>query len=326
MSLPAASPARFQLIMGVDFDGSIEVDIHTFAGDADATQFLIDTVDRYTGRDLDGMALEAFVSVAQPGQTYTIKHDGRNVAVVVCLAETLWNATTSPSPLPESPMPSRPDTQSTTASATLIFGLRVLGRATVDEVEYVVYTDEAYTWAVEADVYDHVSLSEYAKRDASHYDALASEDDRRDTADEFNSQRYSLWCAEAGSGVGDDELCARIARAAQVEGIYTSGSARYAKALTTAQDIARRFPSRSVWNNDAGEHLPDLVGDNDHTEHRFGEAVVCEFTDGSAIAMTADLWDVVKLVGGVWHSVDSKGDININGIAFPVQADSDSEA
>ena len=53
-------------------------------------------------------------------------------------------------------------------TATTAFGLQLLGRATVDDVEYVVYSDGQFADAVPASEYDHVDASWAATGDHEH--------------------------------------------------------------------------------------------------------------------------------------------------------------
>lgn len=74
--------------------------------------------------------------------------------------------------------------------------LQEIGRTVVDGTEYVVYSDGACTWAVKAADFD------------------------RETPEED----YSIWCQAEGAGIGDTELCRRIAEAADLDGIYSAGA------------------------------------------------------------------------------------------------------
>ena len=66
------------------------------------------------------------------------------------------------------------------------WNLREIARVDVDDVEYVIVDDGAYTVAMEAVIYD----------------APTEEDD------------YSTWCSGEGASIDDHALCARIAEAA----------------------------------------------------------------------------------------------------------------
>jgi hypothetical protein len=71
-------------------------------------------------------------------------------------------------------------------------------RAIVDGVEYVIYTDEVGIWAIEA----------------TKWDAPTARTD------------YSDWCSSSeGYGIGERDLCARIAAKAGLKGIYACGVA-----------------------------------------------------------------------------------------------------
>lgn len=74
-------------------------------------------------------------------------------------------------------------------SATTVFGLTEIARVSVDDVDYVLADDGVYVDAVDADAYDNVPET-------------------------YEASDYSLWCAEAGPGVGDVALFRRILRAA----------------------------------------------------------------------------------------------------------------
>lgn len=91
-------------------------------------------------------------------------------------------------------------------TASTRFDLREIGRCTLDLgdrfPEYVVYTDEVGTYAVDADAFD-------ADTDAPD---------------------YSEWCAGEGFGEADDATCALIARECGLAGIRTSGSDRWVPA------------------------------------------------------------------------------------------------
>lgn len=76
------------------------------------------------------------------------------------------------------------------------WNLREDARVTVADTEYVIYSDECYAWAIEAEAFDRPT----------------EEDD------------YSEWCVGDGSGVGDDELRQAIADASG-RLIYTAGVA-----------------------------------------------------------------------------------------------------
>lgn len=79
-------------------------------------------------------------------------------------------------------------------------GLSLVARVTVDDSAYVVYSDGTYTTAIDEASWEMVDTDVYGDRD------------------------YSEWCASSGSGVGDTDLCARIARAADLDGITSAGS------------------------------------------------------------------------------------------------------
>lgn len=222
MALPLPSFA-FQLIMAVDSDGDIGVEITNFGdGEAEADR-LVARVDGCIDRGVDGMALEAFLIVAKPGQVHTITQNDVPVAVVVCLAAEPWRAE-------QAPLPAAP-----------------------------------YLGAVQIEADGSVSIDLH--------------------------------------GVDPADLARELGGTLVQE-------------RSTAEDIARRFSDGKTWTNDDDEHLPDLVGDQHHTEHRFGDAVVCEFEDGSAIAFNGDGWDVMKRHENGWASVTADGSVNAEGWCF----------
>lgn len=94
-----------------------------------------------------------------------------------------------------------------TATATTTFGLTETARATVDGVEYVVADDGVFRCAVPADAYD-------------------------DVPDAYTARDYSAWCSSEGTGIGDHDLCARIAAAAGLGGIHAAGACAYIKAAS----------------------------------------------------------------------------------------------
>lgn len=79
-------------------------------------------------------------------------------------------------------------------------GLSLIARVTVADSAYVVYSDGAYTTALDETSWEMVDT------------------------DVYGPDNYSEWCAGSGSGVGDTDLCRRIARAAGLDGITSAGS------------------------------------------------------------------------------------------------------
>ena len=90
-------------------------------------------------------------------------------------------------------------------TATEKFSLTELARVTVDTVDYVVYSDGSFRWAVDADSYDDVDEG-------------------------YSADDYSLWCAEDDEGVSDAHRCARIAAAAGLEGVHVAGTGVWCEA------------------------------------------------------------------------------------------------
>lgn len=122
-------------------------------------------------------------------------------------------------------------------NATEAFGLTEIARATVNGIEYVVASDEAFTCAVPAYAYDEVGVK-YQEVAVPRYRETDDGDNSEavDAAGEHNVQRYSLWCAGPGAGVGDEALCRAIAQAAGLDGIHTAGSCRYVTAVEPSDD------------------------------------------------------------------------------------------
>lgn len=89
-------------------------------------------------------------------------------------------------------------------------------------------------------------------------------------------------------------------------------------ASSIAQIIATRFHNDGqCWRDADDTPLSDVVGEMDHTEHRFGDsATVYEFADGSGLAVTDAGWDVVTRHEGGWVAVEADGAINANGWRF----------
>lgn len=78
----------YMVIFPVDFDGSIEVDKHTFTGTyEDVADAIVNCVDKHVDRGVDGMALEAWLIVGEVGTVHTVCQDERPVCVVVRVAE-----------------------------------------------------------------------------------------------------------------------------------------------------------------------------------------------------------------------------------------------
>lgn len=112
-------------------------------------------------------------------------------------------------------------------NATECFGLTEIARVTVDETEYVIVDDESFRYAVLAEEYDNVD-DRYGRHAVPAFDG--HNERTIDAAREHNVERYSLWCAGDGSGVGDIDLCSRIAAAAGIDGMHVAGSCVYVAA------------------------------------------------------------------------------------------------
>ena len=84
-----------------------------------------------------------------------------------------------------------------------------------------------------------------------------------------------------------------------------------------AERIARRFGSGQCWRLEDGTSLADAIAMHRHTRHWLGAAQICEFADGSAIALTDGGWDrVARDDDGVWRSVEADGSPNPAGWAL----------
>lgn len=71
---------------------------------------------------------------------------------------------------------------------------------------------------------------------------------------ETSETDYSAWCA-ANPGVGDEDLCARIATVAEIPGVVTAGSCRWVAAVSTdrAADFGRKCAEGWIAQTDDGE-------------------------------------------------------------------------
>ena len=81
------------------------------------------------------------------------------------------------------------------------WNLDEVARVTIDGDEYVIYSDDSHTVAI----------------DAADFGAPTTEHD------------YSLWCAGT-TGAGDHDLVARIAEAAGLDGLYSCGDCSWVNA------------------------------------------------------------------------------------------------
>jgi len=84
------------------------------------------------------------------------------------------------------------------------FGLRTLGRATVDGVAWVVYSDEVFRHVVEAEDYDADDVDERFPR----------------TDDEDDADQYTYWCMDAR--FADDDTALRVARQCDVTHVHSA--------------------------------------------------------------------------------------------------------
>jgi hypothetical protein len=84
------------------------------------------------------------------------------------------------------------------------WNLTEVARVTVDDCEIVVVDDGSFRTAMFADRFDA----------------------------ETEVEDYSEWCSGEGSGIGDEDLCARIAAAADLDGIYSAGSCTWVEATS----------------------------------------------------------------------------------------------
>lgn len=202
-------------------------------------------------------------------------------------------------------------------NATDCFALTVLARTTVNGLDWVLYSDDgALADATLASDYDDVP-AEYAAVKVPSFRVDGDDNDNGaeiDAAHEHNGGRYSRWCS--ASATADRDTLAVILREAGIEHV-NSGAHGWVDALTTAESVAARFNHNGQSFRDAtGEHLTDAVGALPHHDHRFGDALVCEFADGSALAFAGDAWDVVGFVDGAWRSLEQDGSVNVSGWMF----------
>lgn len=98
-------------------------------------------------------------------------------------------------------------------NATACFGLTVLARATVNGLDWVLYSDDgALTDATLASDYDDVS-AEHAAVKVDDYDN--DNDNEIDAAHTHNGGRYSRWCA--ATATADRDTLAAILREAGID-------------------------------------------------------------------------------------------------------------
>lgn len=115
------------------------------------------------------------------------------------------------------------------------WSLTEVARVEVDGETYVVVDDGTYRTA------QHVGV----------FDAETSETD------------YSAWCA-ANPGVGDEDLCARIATVAELPGVVTAGSCRWVAAVSTdrAADFGRKCAEGWIKETDGEVELTEPSADD----------------------------------------------------------------
>lgn len=116
-------------------------------------------------------------------------------------------------------------------------GLTKLATVEIDSVEYVVYSDGAYTTAI--------SEGDWAMVDT----------------DTYGPDAYSEWCATYG-GVSDEALCSRIAAGAGLDGIYTAGSCIWAPAVAPASLSSLIAHCEEEWRKQGAEGDIDLTADD----------------------------------------------------------------
>jgi len=88
----------------------------------------------------------------------------------------------------------------------------------------------------------------------------------------------------------------------------------------TANALAARYNNDGQCRLDADDvHIADAADLLAEHSYTYDDAIVYEFADGSALAVTAGGWDTVEWdeEDGAFYSVESWGTRNLNGWRFP---------